>query len=179
MSFSAENPADVPFRACIFLGIIRREKKKVYIYIKKKKSRVLSLPPVLEGRKRDVPQNIISAENSWGWDKVRALVVGEGCTRSTWQFGSKRLKFSVPPAVRQGHGLGVLKPRLLRGQAPFVAAQMGLAGPGVVLWVLLKPGIPACRRHLRAPELPAASPAPRGSHPGLSASPYGMLQERG
>lgn len=60
----------------------------------------------------------------------------------------------------------------------------GLAGPGRLgvcckLSCQRQHSVPACSCHLHERELPAATPAPRGSHRSLSASPYGMLQERG
>lgn len=134
---------------------------------KKKNITCVVPPPSLAGKKRDVPKNIISAKNSWGWGTVSALVVGEGCTSSTWQFGCKRLKCSVPPALRHGHGFSVLKSRLLEGQALYVAAWTGLSGPGRgVLWALL----PKAAQHscllLPLPHAPAASSKP--TSPGLS-----------
>lgn len=57
----------------------------------------------------------------------------------------------------------------------------GLAGLGVSceLSCQRQHSMPARSCHLHGHELPVASPAPWGAHPSLSASPHGMLRERG
>lgn len=94
--FSAEIPADVPSRVYIFLGSSRRKK---------------TLPPVFQGKKRDVPENIISAKNSW--DKILLYLPrgqGRSCQKHLAGFGCKRLKFRA----KLSPGWHNLQPRTLQ-----------------------------------------------------------------
>lgn len=59
---------------------------------------VVPFSPVFQGRKRDVPQNIISAKNTCGWNKVLLCLPwwsGMGIREASGSLVA-RLKFSVP-----------------------------------------------------------------------------------